>query len=282
MLITGPHNDIIKQIIALKQKKNRDEQGLFIVEGQKQVSEIPKDWKIKYTVTTENDKKRKDNGNIDSASERYRSHGMTSNIQVYEVSKQLFKKISGTETPQGILAVVEKKKYDIEKTLNLKGIFIVCDNLQDPGNVGTIIRTAEAFSCKGIFLSKNSADVYGDKVVRATMGAIFNIPLFQECDIVQLIKTFKEKNIRTCALALDGSKNLQELKLNSDSAAIIVGNEAKGISPEVLNITDDKIKIEMTGKAESLNAAIATAIAIYNLQLTTTTNREIPDRNIRE
>lgn len=250
MLITSPHNDIIKQVIALRQKKVRDEQGLFVVEGQKQVSEIPKDWKVNFIISSEN-----------CSTIQLLNHSTN-----YSVSKQLFKKISGTETPQGILAVVEKKKYDIEKVLQQKGIFVICDNLQDPGNVGTIIRTAEAFSCKGIFLSKNSADVYNDKVVRSTMGAIFNIPIFQECDIVSLIKALKEKNIRTCALALDGSKNLSEYKISSDSVAIIVGNEAKGISYEILDITDDKIKIEMSGKAESLNAAIATGIAIYNLQ----------------
>ncbi len=249
MIITGKHNDIIKHVLALRQKKNRDEQGLFIVEGQKQVAEIPKDWNIKFVISSENHS-------------TLQSVNRSTN---YIVREQLFKKISGTETPQGILAVVEKKKYDIEKVLRQKGIFVICDNLQDPGNIGTIIRTAEAFSCKGIFLSKNSADAYSDKVVRSTMGAIFNIPVFQECDIVSLVKILKEKNIRTCALALDGSRNLSKYKVGTDSVAIIVGNEAKGISPEVLNIVDDKIKIEMTGKAESLNAAIAAGITLYKV-----------------
>lgn len=251
MIITSIHNDLIKQIISLKQKKIRDEHGLFIVEGQKQVAEIPKDWKIKFIVFSENFPP---------------IHPLT-HSDSYVVSEQVFKKISGTETPQGILAVVEKKKYDMDKTLQQKGFFVICDNLQDPGNVGTIIRTAEAFSCKGIFLSKNSADIYSEKVVRSTMGTIFNIPIFQECDIAALIKIFKEKNIKTYALALDGSKNLQDLKIDTDSVAIIVGNEANGISNEILKIADEKIKIEMTGKAESLNAAIATGITIYKISL---------------
>ncbi len=248
-IITSIHNDVIKQVISLKQKKNRDEQGLFVVEGQKQVCEIPTDWKIKFLITT--------------SSEHLLFNRQCS---AYIVSEQLFKKISGTETPQGILAVVEKKKYDMEAVLSQKGIFVICDNLQDPGNAGTIIRTAEAFSCRGVFFSEKSADVYGEKVVRSTMGTIFNIPIFQECDTVSLIKTFKDKNIRTCALALDGSIPLCEYKADTDSIAIIAGNEATGISCEVLNIADDKIKIEMTGKAESLNVAVATAIAMYNVR----------------
>ena len=248
--ITSVHTDIVKQVIALKQKKFRDEQGLFVVEGKKQVAEISKDWKIKFIITT------------NSTLSALNPQSLT-----YIVSDQVFKKISGTETPQGILAVVEKKKYDINNILAQKGLFVICDNLQDPGNIGTIIRTAEAFSCKGIFLSKNSADIYSEKVVRSTMGTIFNIPIFQECDIAALIKIFKEKNIKTYALALDGSKNLQDLKIDTDSVAIIVGNEANGISNEILKIADEKIKIEMTGKAESLNAAIATGITIYKISL---------------
>ncbi len=251
-IITSRQNDIIKQVIALCQKKVRDEQNLFIVEGYKQIAEIPNSWKINYIITAEG-------RNFLRSADRQQ-------ITTYTVSETLFNKISRTETPQGILAVVEKKIYDMDKILKQKGIFIVCDNLQDPGNVGTIIRTAEAFSCKGIFFSKNSADIYSEKVVRSTMGTIFNIPVFQECDLVSLIKTFKKRNIETCALALDGSKNLQNLKLDINSVAIIVGNEAKGISEDILKIADKKIKIEMTGKAESLNAAIATGIAIYNLQ----------------
>lgn len=250
MIISSVHNEIIKQVVSLKQKKTRDELSLFVVEGYKQVLEIPADWVVKFIIISEN-----------FSQDHPFIHSST-----YTVSENLFKKISGTKTPQGILAVVEKKKYDMKKILQNKGIFVICDNLQDPGNIGTIIRTAEAFSCKGIFLSKNSADVYAEKVIRSTMGTIFNIPVFQECDIVSLIKIFKQKNIKTLALALDGSKNLSEIKIDIDTAAIIVGNEAEGIRKEILDISDEKIKIEMTGKAESLNAAIAAGIAMYTLR----------------
>ncbi len=247
MLITSAHNDIIKTVISLKQKKNRDELSLFTVEGYKQVSEIVKNWKIKFILSTE----------------KYRNFNKIGCSNVYTVTERLFKKVSSTQTPQGILAVVEKKKYDIEKVLtDENGIFVVCDNIQDPGNVGTIIRTSEAYGCKAAFFSKNCADVYGDKVVRSSMGAIFNIPVFQECDIVALIKIFKQKQINVCALSLDTDKVLSEFNVENN-VAVIVGNESVGISKEVLNVADEKIKIEMFGKTQSLNAAVACSIAIY-------------------
>ncbi len=294
MKITSIHNDIIKQVVSLKNKKVRDELDLFIVEGYKQVAEIGEDWNIKYIIATEKEKSGKlkklekltAGNSISNQKEsivcenRVAAKATMGNESdgkktvVYEVSEQLFKKISSTQTPQGIMAVVEKKKYDMDEVLDCgrgcekkkikKNIFVVCDNVQDPGNIGTIIRTAEAFSCGGVFLSKGCADVYGDKVVRATMGAIFNIPVFPECDVAAIIKKFKDRNIKTYALALETDKTLESCKF-AENSAVIVGNEANGIRKEILDIADDKIKIEMTGKAQSLNAAAACAIAVWGM-----------------
>ena len=245
MFIESIHNDIIKLIISLRDKKNRDELSLFVVEGFKQVSEIPKDWKIKFVLATEKHKDFKTD-------------------KLYITTEKIFKKISDTKTPQEILAVVEKKKLDIETVLSKKGIFVIVDILQDPGNIGTIIRTAEAFGCKGIFVSKNSVDVYSDKVVRSTMGAMFHIPIIQECDIVSLITIMKQKKINTCAFSLDTNELLSNFKFE-DNTAIIIGNESKGISKNILDIVDNKIKINMTGKSQSLNASVACSIAIYEV-----------------
>ena len=162
------------------------------------------------------------------------------------------------------MAVVEKKKFDKERVLSNKGIFVVIDTLQDPGNIGTIIRTAEAFGCKGIFISKNSVDVYGDKVIRSTMGSIFNIPVIQECDIVSLISQMKQKQINTCAFSLDTDNSLSKFKFKNNTA-IIIGNEGNGINKKVLDIVDNKIKIDMWGKSQSLNAAVACSVAIYEV-----------------
>ena len=245
MFIESIHNDIIKFIFSLKEKKNRDEKSLFVVEGFKQVSEIPKDWKIKFVLVTE----------------KYKDFNTD---KLYITTEKIFKKISDTQTPQEILAVVEKKKFDKETILSNKGIFVVIDTLQDPGNIGTIIRTAESFGCKGIFISKNSADVYSDKVVRSTMGAIFNIPIVQECDIVSLVQLMKQRQIKTYAFSLDTNNMLSTFKFENN-VALIIGNESKGINKNVLDIVDDKIKIDMRGKSQSLNAAVACSVAIYEI-----------------
>lgn len=245
MFIESIHNDIIKLVVSLKDKKNRDALSLFVVEGFKQVAEIPKDWKIKFVL----------------AGEKYKDFKAD---QLYITTEKIFKKISDTKTPQEILAVVEKKKFDIDEVLKSKGIFVIADTLQDPGNIGTIIRTAESFGCKGIFVSKNSVDVYSDKVVRSTMGAIFNIPVIQECDVVSLIMLMKQKQINTCAFSLDADEMLSNFKFKNNTT-ILIGNESKGINKNILDIVDNKIKINMSGKSQSLNAAIACSVAIYEI-----------------
>ncbi|MCR4663418.1 MAG: RNA methyltransferase, partial [Endomicrobiaceae bacterium] len=225
--------------------KNRDEKSLFVAEGFKQVSEIPKDWNIRFVLVTD----------------KYKDFKAD---KLYITTEKIFKKISDTKTPQEILAVVEKKKFDIDEVLKDKGIFVIADTLQDPGNMGTIIRTAEAFGCKGIFISKSSVDVYSDKVVRSTMGAIFNVPVIQECDIVSLIMLMKQKKINTCAFSLDADKSLSNFKFKNNTA-VIIGNESKGISKQILDVVDNKIKIDMTGKSQSLNASVAGSIAVYEI-----------------
>lgn len=245
MFIESVHNDVIKLVCSLKDKNVRDEKSLFVVEGFKQVLEIPKDWKIKFIIATQEYK----DLNTD---------------KLYITTKKIFNKISGTKTPQEILAVVEKKQFYIDKILLNKGIFVVIDTLQDPGNIGTIIRTAEAFGCKGIFVSKNSVDVYSDKVVRSAMGAIFHIPIVQDCDIVSLIQTLKHLQINICAFSLDANNMLSDFEFKNN-VAVIIGNESKGISKNILDIVDNKIKINILGKSQSLNAAVACSIAIYEI-----------------
>jgi len=245
MFIESIHNDIIKLVVSLKDKKNRDELSLFVVEGFKQVSEISNNWKIKFVLATE----------------KYKDFKAD---KLYITTEKIFKKVSDTKTPQEILAVVEKKKFNIDEILNNKGIFVIADTLQDPGNMGTIIRTAESFGCKGIFVSQNSVDVYSDKVVRSTMGAIFNIPIIQECDTISLIKKMQQKKISVCAFSLEAKEELSNFKFKNNTA-IVVGNESKGINKDILDIADNKIKIKMLGKSQSLNAAVACSVAIYEI-----------------
>lgn len=246
MFIESVDNKIIKQVISLNDKKVRDDLGLFVVEGKKQVGEIPKHWDIEYVVSTDKDI------DIDC-------------IKKYYTTEKIFKKISDTKTPQGILAVVKKQTYNIEKALSIKqGIFIVLDTLQDPGNLGTIIRTAHAYNVKGIFISKNSIDVFNSKVVRSTMGSIFKVPIFQECDIDLLINRFKTNKIKTYALSLQTDQFVSDIKFE-DKVAIVVGNESKGIANDILKNVDNNIKIKMVTEIDSLNASVACSIAVYEI-----------------
>ncbi len=248
MFIESVHNNIIKQIALLQNKKHRDELGLFIVEGEKQVLQIPVEYNIEYVVLTQE---------CESFAEEIKQ-----NTKIYTTTSKIFKKISDTETPQGIIAVVKKPKYVVEEIAKNKGIFLVLDCLQDPGNLGTIIRTAVAYNCKGIFISKNSVDVFSPKVVRSSMGTIFNIPIIQETDIIKLFEVFKQNNIKTYALALQTNNLLSNTKFE-DNIAFIIGNESNGITADVLSKADNLIKIEMFSSVQSLNAATAMSIAVY-------------------
>lgn len=248
MPITSISNNIIKEVLSLHNKKFRDEKGLFIVEGKKQIYEIGHDWQICYFIATKEFENKLQNNN-----------------KIHYVSDSVFKKISTTVTPQGVMAIVKKKNFDVDKIINKRNaLFVILDCLQDPGNLGTIIRSAVAFGVDGIFVSKNSIDVFSDKVVRSTMGAIFKVPIIIECNILKTIENLKNKNITVYSLDLKAENYISQIKFNQ-SVAIIIGNEAKGIEKDVIEKSDEKIKIKMTKNIESLNASVACSIALYEI-----------------
>lgn len=248
MYITSLSNNIIKEVLSLHNKKFRDEKNLFIVEGKKQTDEIDRDWQICYFIATKEFENKIQNNN-----------------KIYYVSDSVFKKISTTVTPQGIMAIVKKKNFDVDKITNKQnGLFVILDCLQDPGNLGTVIRSAAAFGVDGVFISKNSIDVFSDKVVRSTMGAIFKIPIIPECNILKIIEILKSKNITVYSLDLKAKNYISQIKFNR-SAAIVIGNEAKGIEKDIVEKSDEKIKIKMIKNVESLNASVACSIALYEI-----------------
>ena len=180
------------------------------------------------------------------------------------VSDSVFKKISDTVTPQGIMAIVEKNAYtlddiieNVNNNITQKGrsCVVVLDRLQDPGNLGTIVRTGEGAGISGIIMSSGCADIYNPKVIRSTMGSIFRVPFTVVSDLPEAIETLIENSITTYAAHLKG--------VFEKNVALLIGNEAKGLSDEVSGKADRLIKIPMEGKVESLNAAIATAILMY-------------------
>ena len=239
-MIVSNKNKIIKEIIKLKEKKEREKTGKFYVEGERIIDEIPSSIKIENYIFSDSFY----NQLIDKNKYNRASHII--------IEDNLFKKISDTLNPQGIIAICNMPKNSI-KDIKLKkdSCFVILDRVCEPGNVGTIIRTAEALGLDGIFLSKGCVDLYNDKVIRATMGSIFHIPIITNCDLTNLINYFKNNNIDIICTNLEESKPPYEINLKK-SLAIIIGNEANGVLDEYKNISTDLVKIPMIGNVESM------------------------------
>jgi len=237
MEITSLDNQYVKRITSLHKKKYRDEYKEFFIEGLKTIKEA-----IKYNQIIKN---------IFYCPEMIE---YSLEFPAIKVTKDVISKMADTTTPQGIIAVCEISEAEIKKRDKL----IFLDRVQDPGNVGTIIRTADAFGFDGVLLSKGCADIYSPKVVRSTMGSMFHIPVKQNVSI----KYLKDINNKIYSSSLDTKNFLDEISITTPFV-LVIGNEGQGISDEVKNITDEFVKINMTGNAESLNASIASGILMY-------------------
>lgn len=242
-MIVSKDNSQIKHIRQLSQKKYRDEYKEFIVEGIKIVQEaIEENENIQLVVICEELLKKQ----ID-----------TKKFKVEYVNKSIFELISDTVTPQGILAVIkEKEPQEITSQ-----VLFALDDIQDPGNMGTIIRTLDAAGIKDLIISKESADIYNPKVTRSTMGAIYRVNVIRENLKSKLIE-LQEKGYKIVVTSLATDKYYYDVDYD-EKMIIVIGNEGKGVSQEISEITDIKTKIPMLGKAESLNASIATGILAY-------------------
>lgn len=245
IIIESNQNKIIKEVNSLKAKKERDKTCLFILEGKRLVDEIPNSWEIKYLLKAE-------------------SYSEDINFEnVYTVKDSLFEKISETVNPQGILAVCHIKEFDVTNVdYSNSPFFVVLENVTDPGNMGTLIRTADAAGADGIFLSKGCVDIYNPKVIRATMGSIFHLPIYRNLNLMDLMEDFKNNNVKTLAAHLKGTSTPYKVDMTT-ACAVIIGNEANGLSDEISEMASDLVKIPMPGKAESMNAGIAGGILIY-------------------
>ena len=169
-----------------------------------------------------------------------------------------------TDNPQGILAIIKIKTCELENLFVDGSFLVVLDSIQDPGNMGTIIRTADAAGASGIIVSKGCVDIYNPKVLRATMGSIFHIPICLYDDMTELIIQLKERAIKVFTSFLKGGANYSEQDM-SGNIALVIGNEANGISKEIASLSDFLVRIPMIGRAESLNASIAAAILMYEV-----------------
>lgn len=252
MIITSKDNEMVKHIRKLKEKKYRDEYGEYIVEGIKLINEaIEENLNVKTIVVCDNCDKEIINQNS--------MYEVAKHNCVY-VDEKVFNTITEVKNPQGILAVIEKK--DKEKEINYKeDIIVVLDDIQDPGNLGTILRTVDSAGLTQIIVSKKSGDVYNSKVVRSTMGAIFRVNVIESDNLVQTIKEIKKHKFSVISTSLDTDKSIYDMEYKK--VAIVIGNEANGVSKEIQDLSDTRIKIPMLGKTESLNASVATGIVVY-------------------
>ena len=251
-IITSKDNETVKNIKKLKDRKYRDLNNEFIIEGIKLVKEaISENSMIKKIVICE---ECLENAIIDEKT--------LYEIAKYEciyVTKKIFESISDVTHPQGILAVVEKNN---KKPINYKeDIVLVLDGLQDPGNLGTILRTIDSANLSQIIVSKETVDAYNPKVVRSTMGAIFRVNIVQTDNLKETLKEFKKHKYKIMSTSLGATESIYDIDYNKK--VLVIGNEANGVSKEILDFADEKVIIPMLGKTESLNASVATSIIVY-------------------
>lgn len=251
-MITSLQNNQVKNIIKLNQKaKARREQGLFIAEGRKMFLEAPLHWIEKVYVSETVEKQ--DTEVMEKASR----------TEWEAVTDSVFRQMSDTQTPQGVMTVLRKPSYEPEDILKgKKPLIMVLEDLQDPGNAGTIFRTAEGAGVDGIFLTKTCVDITNPKVIRATMGSVYRMPFVYVEDVVSLKEMLRDRKIRFFAAHLQG-KNAYHEEDYTGGTAFLIGNEGNGLTEEAAEAADCLIRIPMCGQVESLNAAMAAGILMY-------------------
>lgn len=250
-MITSTSNQQIKNIIRLEKKgKARKEQDVFLVEGLRMYQEAPRERIVKTYVSESFYKKEKE---------------MLCDTDLEIVEDRVFQSASDTMTPQGVLSIVKQYHYKMEDFWKKEHpFFLVLENLQDPGNMGTIFRTAEGAGVDGIFLSKDCVDLYNPKVIRSTMGSIYRMPFLYVDSVTDMVEELKKKKIRVFAAHLKG-KNSYDGEDYLSGTAFMIGNEGNGLTDELASKADCYVKIPMQGKVESLNAAMAAGILMYEV-----------------
>ena len=237
MLYTSINNEKIKKIKKLKEKKYRDEEDMFLVEGKHLTTEAYNNGYLLELLVPENSDYKLD-------------------VKTNEISENIIKYLSDLKTSAGIFGICKKKKMKLKE-----GKILVLDSVQDPGNLGTIIRSSVAFNVDTIVINEKCADIYSDKVIRASQGMIFSSNIIKE-NLKEFIKKVK-KTHKIYVTKVDGGKPLKDIE-KLKNFVIIMGSEGSGVSKELLNTADEYLYIPMNKKCESLNVAVATSIILYN------------------
>lgn len=251
-MITSTSNPQVKNLQQLlKKAKFRNEQDVFLAEGMKMFREAPKE-RIQKVYIAKSLYEEKGTGFLD---------GMEAEI----LSDHVFAAVSDTKTPQGILCVLKQYHYTLDDMIQKDAPhLLLLEDLQDPGNLGTIMRTAEGAGVDGIILNRTAVDLYNPKVIRATMGSVYRMPFFYVDELAEVLPVLKRKGIHTYAAHLQG-KNCYDQEDYRTGCAFMVGNEGNGLSGELSRKADTWVRIPMHGKLESLNAAVAASILMYEV-----------------
>lgn len=253
MELTGLQNPMVKAAAELKQKKYRQQQGLFLAEGLRTVEEAVRYGAVQsiFYTAIEDDRTR---AVLEEAAAKQ--------IKLVCVSDKVLKKIADTETPQGITAVCEMRSKRLDDFLASGKMLLVLDRVTDPGNIGTMLRTADAAGVGGLLLLQGCADIYAPKTVRASMGSLFHLPVLSGLSEELLVQAARKAGYELLVTCLDGADNLYKADLQG-RIAFVMGNEANGVSPALLAAADKRVFIPMQGRAESLNVAMAAGIVMF-------------------
>lgn len=252
-IIKGKDNKTVKAVKALRKKSERLKNGCFIAEGKRIAEEAMRFCadRIRFVMVSEH---------FAGGESALMSELENGKITAYEVSDKVFAEIADTDTPQGILAVVDMPSSEYMPSSETRNI-VVADGVSEPGNMGTIIRTAEAFGFDAIYITKGSADLYAQKTVRATMGSIFRMNFRTDCSAEDILR-LKQDGFELAVTSPAGEVAVEGFE-RAERQALVIGNEAHGASRELMNGADVRLKITMDGMAESLNAAVAAGIAMH-------------------
>ncbi len=250
-MINSTSNKQIKNLIQLQTKaKARREQQLYVVEGIRMYREIPKECLVKTYVS-------------ESFYNKEQNRAQLRGDETEVVADHVFAAVSDTKTPQGVLCVAKQQRYSLDDMLHTeKPLLMMLEDIQDPGNLGTILRTAEAAGVSGIIMSSGTADIYNPKTIRSTMGSLYRMPFMVTDDFTKTIHILQEKQVKIFAAYLTGS--VEHTKADYTSAcAFLIGNEGNGLKKETAQIADSCVRISMEGQVESLNAAIAATVLMF-------------------
>lgn len=252
------HNSRVKYVRRLKNHRFRDKEKKFLVEGLRFVEEVfDSSWPVEMLVYS------KKIMEYPRAKHLFKT-AAARNVSLLEVDEDIFGELAETSTPQGIIAVVAQRGHTLEnlEIINETALLVLVDGVQDPGNLGAIVRSADAAGAGGVVLLKGTVDIYNPKALRSTMGSIFHLPVIQGAAVADVLLYLSHRGIRTVAGDPRGGKAVFEVDLKVP-CALVVGGEAGGISETLRENVDEMAHIPMPGRAESLNVAISAGIMLY-------------------